>query len=113
MKKVLILITTAIMLLLSGCGVYPPVDSLAPSPTHISVATLPPVPSPTLMPADTPIPPTPTSTPAPTETPLPEATPTFTPEPDWLNYAGRTEDELMFLGNPEAPVTLIDFSDFM
>jgi hypothetical protein len=48
-----------------------------------------------------------------TETPLPEPTATFTPEPDWLNHFGRTADNLMYLGNPAAPVTLIDFSDFL
>jgi hypothetical protein len=136
MKKLLAPITTAMTLLLSlsGCGVYPPVDTLPPepSPTHISVPTLPPTslrqaqdtaqegsqdvasftPEPTA-PPDRLDPATPTLPPPPTETTLPEATATLTPEPDWLNYAGRTEDELMFLGNPEAPVTLVDFSDFM
>jgi hypothetical protein len=34
-------------------------------------------------------------------------------EPDWLTVEGKTEDYLAFLGNPEAPVTLIDYSDFL
>jgi hypothetical protein len=46
-----------------------------------------------------------------TETPLPP--PTATPIQDWLTHSGRTADNLMYLGNPDAPVTLIDFSDFM
>ena len=52
---------------------------------------------------------------APTATPLPEptATPTPTPEPDWLATFGRTGDGLMYLGNPDAPVTVIDYSDFL
>ena len=34
-------------------------------------------------------------------------------ETDWLTVEGKTEDNLAFLGNPEAPVTLIDHSDFL
>ena len=48
-----------------------------------------------------------------TDTPTPAPTPTPTPEPDWLNTVGRTDDGLVYLGNPEAPVTMIDYSDFM
>jgi hypothetical protein len=32
---------------------------------------------------------------------------------DWLNNVGRTADNLMYLGNPNAPVTVIDYSDFL
>jgi hypothetical protein len=32
---------------------------------------------------------------------------------DWLASVGRTVDGLMYLGNPDAPVTLTDYSDFM
>jgi hypothetical protein len=64
----------------------------------VALATDPPVPEPTL---------------APTDTPSPEPTATPTPEPDWTNTVGRTADNLVYLGNPEAPVTLIDYSDFM
>jgi hypothetical protein len=116
---------TTLLLFLSGCGVYALIDPAAPnpSPTPIAVATLaPPTVAATtsLEPAaSTPVEevqPTATGTaPAltatPTETTLPS--PTFTTEPDWLAYSGRTEDGLMFLGNPEAPVKMIDFSDFM
>ncbi|MBV7335981.1 DsbA family protein [Chloroflexi bacterium TSY] len=35
------------------------------------------------------------------------------PEPDWLTVVERTEDNLMSLGNPNAPVTMIDYSDFL
>jgi hypothetical protein len=59
--------------------------------------TEPPV-EPTLAPAAT-VPPDP-------PTPLPAAL-------DWLASVGRTEDNLMFLGNPAAPVTLTDYSDFL
>lgn len=58
----------------------------------------------------------------PTKTPRPSATPTSTPSPepsatptpvDWLKTVGRTGDQLITLGNPDAPVTMIDYSDFM
>jgi hypothetical protein len=32
---------------------------------------------------------------------------------DWLTVGGKTEENLTFLGNPEASVTIIDYSDFM
>ncbi|MCQ3974253.1 MAG: hypothetical protein DPW09_12470 [Anaerolineae bacterium] len=32
---------------------------------------------------------------------------------DWLTVEGKTADNLPYLGNPEAPVTLIDYSDFL
>lgn len=35
------------------------------------------------------------------------------PEPDWLTVVERTEDNLMSLGNPNAAVTMIDYSDFL
>jgi hypothetical protein len=53
------------------------------------------------------IPPTPIR---PTNTPVP---PTPTPEPDWLNHFSRTAENLAVMGNPNAPVTMMDYSDFM
>ena len=32
---------------------------------------------------------------------------------DWLTVMGRTEEGLATLGNPDASVTMIDYSDFM
>jgi hypothetical protein len=32
---------------------------------------------------------------------------------DWLTVEGKTADNLAYLGNPDAPVTLIDYSDFL
>jgi hypothetical protein len=47
----------------------------------------------------------------------PSATPTHLPTPtpdiDWATVTGRTTEGLNYRGNPQAPVTMIDFSDFM
>ena len=32
---------------------------------------------------------------------------------DWINLQSRTADGLARLGNPDAPVTFIDYSDFL
>jgi hypothetical protein len=64
------------------------------------------VPSPTTAPSSTPEPPSPATL----QSPSPSPSPT---EVDWLSVSGRTQDELPTLGNPDAPVTLIDYSDFM
>lgn len=121
MKNRSILQMVSFILLLSGCSAYGLVAPAPPepSPTPIAVSTLAP-PTATLEPTVTATVPesqptatetSPPLTATPTETALPA--PTFTPEPDWLAFSGRTEDGLMFLGNPEAPIKMIDFSDFM
>ena len=75
-----------------------PTETLVEAVVEVSEA------EPTLAPTDTPAP-------APTATTEP---PTPVPEPvDWLASVGRTSDNLMFLGNPEAPITMTDYSDFM
>ena len=52
-----------------------------------------------------------TPTRLPTATPLPLPTPT--PDIDWATVTGRTTEGLNYRGNPQAPVIMIDFSDFM
>ncbi|MEM7134057.1 MAG: hypothetical protein AAF702_47645 [Chloroflexota bacterium] len=32
---------------------------------------------------------------------------------NWTNVQGRTDDGLAYIGNPDAPVTFIDYSDFL
>ena len=32
---------------------------------------------------------------------------------NWLTVEGKTDGDLAFLGNPDAPVTIIDYSDFL
>src|SRR5262245_3081080 len=112
MKNGLILLLVTLLLFLSGCGVYALIDPAVtnPSPTPIAVATLaPPTAAATASFEPTaPVPveevqPTATQTSAATLTATTLPSPTFTAEPDWLAYSGRTEDGLMFLGNPEAP----------
>ena len=103
-------------LLLNACGGLAPATAL-PNVVFVTVASA----------TNTPLPPSPSATPiatviastepvavvSPTPEPTPTLEPTFTPEPDWLTNVGRTADNLVYLGNPNAPITLIDFSDFM
>ena len=115
-------------LLLNACGgaapQLSPVEASRDAPPKVVFVTVAPAtptpipPSPTVTDTATNIPPTETAAPAaptpePTPTGMPTAEPTATPEPDWLHSVGRTADNLVYLGNPNAPVTLIDFSDFM
>jgi hypothetical protein len=94
-----------------------PVAALVVIPTSTATATLPAraANTPTLRPVDAFVAPaTDTPPPKPTFTKTPSPEPTATPTPaDWLKNVGRTEDNLIYLGNPEAPVTLIDYSDFL
>ncbi len=126
MKRWFIVIGVGMILLLPACGgaVAPPaqpsveVAGAAPIPTENNE----PLPAP-ILPTATNIALPPTQAPAmmakteptatPTATPIPEPTATFTPEPDWLAVTGRTGQNQIFLGNPDAPVTMIDYSDFM
>ncbi|MDH3675865.1 MAG: hypothetical protein OES12_10250 [Anaerolineae bacterium] len=32
---------------------------------------------------------------------------------NWLTVEGKTSDNLAYLGNPDAPITIIDYSDFL
>jgi hypothetical protein len=49
----------------------------------------------------------------PAEAPTTEPAPPVQAEVDWLTVEGKTADNLAFLGNPDAPVTMIDYSDFL
>ena len=92
--------------------------TLTPVPTP---ANLPELPTVTIQPVEMPTlegaaaEPTATPTPLPTMTASPTVTPTPTPTPDvdWSTVSGQTAEGLNYLGNPQAPVTMIDFSDFM
>jgi hypothetical protein len=137
MKRNLIFLSMLLALVLPACGAAAP--EIAPDadvdllPTEVAFVTVAP---PTATPTFTPLPPTPkplptatatkteppagvatvntpTLEPEPTVADTPTSEPSSTPEPDWLNNYGRTADNLVYLGNPDAPVALIDFSDFM
>lgn len=117
------LVTVSLWFVLSACSsrVGPeadiaPVAELVVIPTY--TATVTPTPAKTV---NTPEPalrqafiaPT-TDIPQPTPTKTPRPQPTATPTPvDWLKNVGRTGNNLIYLGHPNAPVTLIDYSDFM
>ncbi len=89
---------------------HPPTDAPAPSPTSVPTETLPPPPTKTAIAPPTSIPTEPPPTVTPTDTVAP---PTPTPAPDWLLVEGRTADGLPTLGNPDAPVVVLDYSDFL
>ena len=117
-------------LLMAGCAntVTPPETPVAPTQevagASVLPTTVPPAPeevAPT--PTDTPVPPTATPEPVqdtvepaeetPTNTP---ASPAATPEPTEAPVVavfGQTSDGLYFRGNPDAAVTVIDYSDFL
>lgn len=125
MRKWLIFLAGPALLILSGCGGAAPAPTAAP-PTQASST------EPAAPPTNTPLPaqaeaiaePTAAgeqATVAPTEPAAaqePEATTPPEPAPpaaevDWLTVEGKTADDFTYLGNPDAPVTIIDYSDFL
>ncbi len=111
-------------MILAACSApAPPADIvITEAPVEVAAAAtetpLPPTVPPTAVPTD---PPTPTHTPTVTiipvtDTPdIPTNTPVPTPDPnfDWTTVSTRLDDQRMALGNPDAPVTIIDYSDFL
>jgi hypothetical protein len=55
----------------------------------------------------------PTANVNPTDPPQAAEGPAPTATSDWLTVEGKTAENYTYLGNPEAPITLIDYSDFM
>ncbi|MCA9994406.1 MAG: hypothetical protein KDE56_01585 [Anaerolineales bacterium] len=113
------------MVMILLCFVFLLAACAAPEVVELTVANVPTaVPAtesaaPTAVP--TPIPPTVVSV---RETavsePTPAAEPTAPPEPTAVSAtdtgkvtAGRTDDGAFFLGDPNAPLTVIDYSDFL
>lgn len=88
-----------------------PTDAPAPSPTPIPTVTLPP-PTATAPAATVPAAAEPVATEAPTAAPT-DTVALPTPTPDWLLVEGRSADGLPTLGNPDAPITVLDYSDFL
>lgn len=104
------------LLALTGCSGESPAAAepgadQAPAPEVATATPQPPTPPPVS--AET----VPTATPAPaaTATPAPEVEvepAADLPPTDWLQVVTRVED-YYWLGNPDAPVRLIDYSDFL
>ena len=108
-------------MLLTACGgstATTGAQAVPPSPTATGTATAASEPAPTQTPIEAVA--TSTSTPPPTEAPATEAPPPAENEEmaaikttNWLEVEGKTEDGYTYLGNPDAPVTMIDYSDFL
>ncbi len=102
-------------LTLSACGVSGTVDTPIPLP-----ATELPASEPTataaeiLLPTNTPLPPATAAADTPsvtaTNTPLPATSPTPV---NWLDYESQNAEGFYERGNPDAPVTILDYSDFL
>ena len=111
---------SSIMLIFNACTNTPSttVVTIENTSTPMPTATQAPTQVPTQTVEPTNEPPTPTDV-IPTETPLPVVADTPTPEPsptpetDWLTVTGRTVENLAYRGNPNAPIRLVDYSDFM
>jgi hypothetical protein len=106
MKLWLILLLAGIWFTTAACGADAPAT---PSPPAISTGAS----SVTVMP-DTPtsLPVTQEAVAASTNAAPPEVVPAAE-SVDWLTVEGKTADNLPYRGNPDAPVTLIDYSDFL
>lgn len=105
MKKILPMILLA-ALWLSACGGA--AEPAAPAPTATEAAAV----QPTEPPAEEP-----TTEPASQPTTEPATEPTeeiaAAETEDWSTVEGKTDDGRTTLGNPNAPVTMIDYSDFL
>jgi hypothetical protein len=116
MKKFILILT--LVLLVAAC-------TPAAEPESENVAIVPPTiaPEPTdspqkvdaMPPTAVPMPPTAVSTNEPPAQPTNQPTdiPTEEPAAETAVIAGRTEEGAFFLGAVDAPVTLIDYSDFL
>ncbi|RLT37979.1 MAG: hypothetical protein DWI57_12870 [Chloroflexi bacterium] len=102
-------ILVACLLLIAACGASAPEQPAAnesAAPVVVAEATSTPLP---VEPTATSAPVEPTATPQPVAQPAPTNTPE--PEADWTQTAALV-DGLYVRGNPNAPIRLIDYSDF-
>lgn len=102
-------------LALSACGASGTVDTPLPPPATDFPASEPTASAAdTLLPTNTPLPPltAPTGTPSAlaTGTPLPATSPTPV---NWQDYESQNAEGFYERGNPDAPVTILDYSDFL
>jgi hypothetical protein len=122
MKKWILILPFVLLALMACTPAAEPesvevVAATTPEPTDLPLAkvTSPPptaVSSPTTLPTD--IPPA-ESTTVPTDVPTsqPTESPTDEPAAETAVMAGRIDEGAFFLGAPNAPVTMIDYSDFL
>ena len=126
LKMVPVFGLVVILILLTACGATPTAVVVAGPPTATPAPIKTPMPEPSATPtneAETPTSKVATEEPTaviaePTEVieePTPPEEPITAPteETDWGTVEGKTEDNLTYLGNPNAPVTIIDYSDFL
>ena len=122
MKLWLMPLSVLILFLVTTCGVTTPEPPVA-QPPAVTPTNTPTVVAATHTPAAEPTQAVVEATITKPETVI-EPTPTTTAEMatevaptsevvDWLIIEGKTADNLAYLGNPDAPVTLIDYSDFL
>ncbi|HXV43368.1 MAG TPA: hypothetical protein VEC96_09910 [Anaerolineae bacterium] len=106
----LIPLITPFLLFATACGGSAPVAQPPPAaPTNlpaVDAATHTPAIEPTQAAAAATTPPETMAEPATAAAPATEGV-------DWLTVEGKTADNLAYLGNPDAPVTIIDYSDFL
>ena len=110
MKFWLVPLIAPLLLFATACGGNAPVAQLSPAaPTNTpAVAAAPHTPAiePTQAAEAAATPPETLAEPATAAAPATEGV-------DWLTVEGKTTDNLAYLGNPDAPVTIIDYSDFL
>jgi len=112
--------------MLSACSVdQPEPEAVVASPTVQAVALVEVSTTATPLPTNVPLPTPASSTPLPTAVPVDESvvtaepavlnpSPSPTSEPDPLQViSGQTAEGAFFLGAPDAPITVIDYSDFL
>ena len=114
--RLLSTILLACLLLIAGCGAAARDQTAANEsavPVAVMEATATPLPTDTPAPSATPQPAPVSAEPTATAQPAAEPAPTNTPEPepDWTQTAALA-DGLYARGNPNAPIRLIDYSDF-
>lgn len=123
-KSVLILPLVLLALVACAPNIEPESENVAvaPEPTHLpqEAETVPPPTAvllpPTAVPTEAPpTPPTAIPITQPTDEPAAEPTdvPTSEPAAETAVVAGRTDEGAFFFGVPDAPVTMIDYSDFL
>jgi len=102
----------ALFMFLTACGQTAAEIAAPPTAEPTIPPTVQPTNQPTIEPTSQPTA-QPTSPPTIEPTSPPTAQPTVEPTSQPSILAGRTDEGAFFLGSPDAPVTMIDYSDFL